>query len=183
MAIHTTLDALIERVLSEEERKFDLLADTRRMSVREIDMTDEDRDGDEVLLTVDHPSGIEVLNMSDHALGQMATDLGIPKRYFDRMKVDAPWLFFNERPSLALRGAEPTHDPRHRDNDGSTPSGSGELALRPLPAARQRRDRERSSCRSSTARHRRSPSTTRRSRTRSSTSVPCSPGWRGGQGR
>ena len=28
-----------------------------------------------------------------HCLGQISTDLGIPKRYFDRMKVEAPLLF------------------------------------------------------------------------------------------
>src|SRR4029077_4065298 len=37
--------------------------------------------------------GLTNLVMSEHALGQMATDLGVPKRYFDRMKTDAPELF------------------------------------------------------------------------------------------
>ena len=87
MAVHTTLDALIRRVMEEDERKFDLLADTRRMSVEA-----ETEDG-EVVLSIDQPTGITSLAMSDHALGQMATDLEIPKRYFDRMKVEAPGLF------------------------------------------------------------------------------------------
>src|SRR4029077_13105998 len=45
-------------------------------------------------------------------LGQVATDLGIPKRYFDRMKVDAPDLFksnvhhwlYNEPKARMIRG-------------------------------------------------------------------------------
>jgi len=87
MAVHTTLDALIRRVMEEDERKFDLLADTRRMSVEA-----ETEDGD-VVLSIDQPTGVTSLALSDHALGQMATDLEIPKRYFDRMKVEAPGLF------------------------------------------------------------------------------------------
>jgi hypothetical protein len=78
-----TLDALMERVLDEEKRKHDILADTRRMSI----YTDEEESTQEVLLNVDVPDGDgEEFVLGEHALGQMATDLGIPKRYFDRMK-------------------------------------------------------------------------------------------------
>lgn len=92
-----TLDTLIERVLAEDARKFDLLADSRRMSVA----TEEREEGEapHVLLSVDRDPAqtqdfsSETFRLSDHALGQMATDLGIPKRYFDRMKVEAPGLF------------------------------------------------------------------------------------------
>jgi len=90
--IHTTLDGLIQRVLDEDSKKYDLLADTRRMSVYEYAEEDDTKD---VVLTID-PIGegqLEELTLSDHALGQMATDLGIPKRYFDRMKVEAFDLF------------------------------------------------------------------------------------------
>jgi hypothetical protein len=87
--IHTTLDGLIARVLQEDARKYDLLADTRRMSVSEhlFDLENES-DTKDVLLSIDGDGsdGIEELRLSDHALGQMATDLGIPKRYFDRMR-------------------------------------------------------------------------------------------------
>lgn len=85
--IHTTLDGLIARVLEEDARKYDLLADTRKMSVSEelFDLDKPDTKG--TLLTVDgNGDGLEELRLSDHALGQMATDLGIPKRYFDRMR-------------------------------------------------------------------------------------------------
>jgi hypothetical protein len=88
--IHETLDSLIERVLKEHDRKEDMLADTRRMSVTvEVD----EESGNSVDLTVDDEGGITTIAPSGHMLGQMATDLGIPKRYFDRMKVDAPDLF------------------------------------------------------------------------------------------
>jgi hypothetical protein len=83
----STLDRLMERVLEEERRKYDLLADTRRMSVSTVDEND-------VLLDVDGEGReTESFLLNDHALGQMATDLGIPKRYFDRMKVEAFDLF------------------------------------------------------------------------------------------
>ena len=71
----------MERVLEEERRKYDLLADTRRMSVS----TNEDG---ELLLSVDGAEGreTEAFFLNDHAISQMATDLSIPKRYFDRMR-------------------------------------------------------------------------------------------------
>lgn len=104
------LDTLIERVLAEDARKHDLLADTRRMSVavdervREAGAHEIVEDADklkelDVLLSVDRDPAAtqdfssETFRLSPHALGQMATDLGIPKRYFDRMKTDAPHLF------------------------------------------------------------------------------------------
>jgi Domain of unknown function (DUF932) len=87
---YESLDSLIERVVQEHGRKEDMLADTRRMSVAvEVD----EEDGNAVNLTVDDENGLTTIAPSGHMLGQMATDLGIPKRYFDRMKVDAPDLF------------------------------------------------------------------------------------------
>ena len=87
---HDTLDSLIERVLKEHERKDDILADTRHMSV----VVEADEEGHPVTLSVDEEDGSTLhYAPSDHMLGQMATDLGIPKRYFDRMRIDAPDLF------------------------------------------------------------------------------------------
>jgi len=88
--IHTTLDGLIARVLDEDSKKYDLLADTRRMSVSsELTVNDTE----DVILTIDQDGDIEELQLSEHALSQMSADLGIPKRYFDRMKVEAFDLF------------------------------------------------------------------------------------------
>ena len=87
--IHETLDSLIERVLKEHDRKEDLLADTRRMSV----VVENEEEGHPVTLSVDDEAGTLHYAPSEHMLGQMATDLGIPKRYFDRCKVEAPDLF------------------------------------------------------------------------------------------
>jgi hypothetical protein len=80
----TTLDALLAEVVAQNERKHDVLADTRHMSVDEIDTN---------RLVIDADHGLEEFVLTDHALGQMATDLAIPKRYFDRMRSDAPGLF------------------------------------------------------------------------------------------
>jgi len=88
---HDTLDSLMQRVVAEHDRKVDMLADTRRMSLT-VHPADE-QGGPQVALSVDDEDGLSVLEMGPHALGQMATDLGIPKRYFDRMKVGAPDLF------------------------------------------------------------------------------------------
>src|SRR6516162_8035525 len=115
----SSLDSLIERVLAEDARKQDLLADTRRMSVA----VEEGEVENHVLLSIDgeNGSGTETLGASAHALGQMATDLGIPKRYFDRMKAEAP-----DDPGIPQRG---------RAGHGSR------VALGSLPATRQHRDR------------------------------------------
>lgn len=99
--IHDTLDTLIERVLKDEEANYDLLADTRHMSVslaEERPADDHDAPWKPVTTLLIDPEGGRSLDqeevvLSDHALGQMATDLGIPKRYFDRMRVEAPSLF------------------------------------------------------------------------------------------
>jgi len=87
MSSITTLDTLMQRVVEEDARNYDLLADTRRMSVSYDGMSED------ILLNVDTADATESFTMNDHALGQISTDLGIPKRYFDRMKTDAPGLF------------------------------------------------------------------------------------------
>jgi hypothetical protein len=85
-----TLDALTARIAAEDARKYDVIADTRRMSISApvSDFTDNG-----TILTLDTDDGLGEFKLTDHALGQISTDLGIPKRYFDRMQVDAPDLF------------------------------------------------------------------------------------------
>lgn len=83
--IHDSVGSLRLQIEAEAARQHDVLADTRRMSVEVTE--------DTVELTLDGEDGIEAFVPSQHMLGQMATDLEIPKRYFDRMKVDAPELF------------------------------------------------------------------------------------------
>jgi len=136
-----SLNSLIERVMAEDARKYDLLADTRSMSVaveertrttgaHEIVRDPAKLKEHDVLLSIDgRAGGLETFRLSDHALGQMATDLGIPKRYFDRMKVDAPDLFqvnahhwMAEEPSRRMI--------RAYTNDGSTPSARAWLSDR-----------------------------------------------------
>jgi hypothetical protein len=82
---YESLDQLVGRIVRDDARKRDILADTRRISFPE-DSTDSvivDNGADEVT----------VFTLSDRALGQIATDLKIPKKYFDRMRSDAPDLF------------------------------------------------------------------------------------------
>jgi hypothetical protein len=99
------IEQLLARVVAEDRRKHDVIADTRKMSV-EIEANDD------VVLTLDSEDGLSEFSLTDHALGQVSTDLGIPKRYFDRMKVDAPDLFrsnihhwlYNEPKARMIRG-------------------------------------------------------------------------------
>lgn len=107
-----SLDGLITRIVAEDARKHDVIADTRRMSIMPM-LERNDDDGEwtssEPKLLLDTEDGLSEFHLTDHALGQMSTDLGIPKRYFDRMKVDAPGLFrnnvhhwFNNEPKARL---------------------------------------------------------------------------------
>lgn len=132
----TSLDTLLQRVVDEEARKFDLLADTRRMSARVVSSRDaEDHDAEwvrNVELDLDSSEdgrGIETFTLAPHALGQMATDLGIPKRYFDRMAEDAPELF--QRNVHHWLYEEPNRRMiRARRNDDSTPTARAWLSDR-----------------------------------------------------
>jgi len=80
----TTIEDLMTEVVRQHDRKHDVLADTRSMSIDQIDTN---------RLVVDASHGLEEFVLTDYALGQMSTDIGIPKRYFDRMRADAPDLF------------------------------------------------------------------------------------------
>ncbi len=105
-----SLDTLLARIVEEDARKYDVIADTRRMSVMPL--------ADDTLVALDTENGVVDFALTDHALGQMATDLSIPKRYFDRMKVDAPDLFrtnvhhwmYQEPKARLLRGYRPVNE-------------------------------------------------------------------------
>jgi hypothetical protein len=107
-----TLDALMARIVAEDARKFDVIADTRRMSVGFITDPPGRMDNASTSIRLDGKDGVQEFILTDHALGQVSTDLGIPKRYFDRMKVDAPDLFrsnvhhwlYNEPKARLVRG-------------------------------------------------------------------------------
>jgi len=97
MAVHTQMDGLIESIKRLHESQFDLIADTRHMSVQleqERPADDHDAEWSPVTsLVIDQPASITSLVMGDHMLGQLATDLGIPMAYFRRMRNEAPGLF------------------------------------------------------------------------------------------
>lgn len=80
---HQSLDTLLAAIVREDERKHDLVADSRRISFE-----------DTSTILVDLPDGQGgAFALSDRALGQVAADVGIPKKYFDRMRDVAPDLF------------------------------------------------------------------------------------------
>src|SRR5262245_57564551 len=84
------IEQLLARIVAEDARKHDVIADTRSMSIVTPEQGDEDR---RVKLLLDVQGVLSEYALTDHALGQVATDLGVPKRYFDRMRDDAPDLF------------------------------------------------------------------------------------------
>lgn len=111
------IEQLLARIVAEDSRKHDVIADTRRMSV--IVPGAEGPDAGKTILDLDGQDGLTSFEMTDHALGQVSTDLGIPKRYFDRMRSDAPGLFttnlhhwlYNEPKARMIRGLTNGDDP------------------------------------------------------------------------
>lgn len=115
MATTLSKEQMFARILEEDSRKLDLVADTRRMSTIVAPLVE--GGSNKVILDVDR-RGRDVASfvLNDHARGQIATDLGIPKKYFDRMLDEAPnllkrnvdhWLFSGEKRRL-VRGFKPS---------------------------------------------------------------------------
>ena len=112
MERYDTLEGVLARVVDEDRRKVDLLSDTRSMSF-----------GSETTstLAVDLADGVQTFELNDHTHGQLATDLEIPKRYYDRLRNEAPALYrsnvhhwLNEEPNRRMvRG-------RRNDDDSVT---------------------------------------------------------------
>lgn len=115
MAATLTQQEMFAEILRQDALKLDLVSDTRSMS------TTVEPDGENgpnrAVLHVDRP-GAELASfaLNAHARGQVAGDLGIPKKYFDRMLQDAPnllarnvdhWLH-NEPERRLVRGFKPT---------------------------------------------------------------------------
>ena len=72
-----SLNELAAKITSQSEAKNDYIADTRQLQVI----------GDQ--LVVENEGAFDLTN---HAQGQIATYTGIPRRYYDRMRADAPAL-------------------------------------------------------------------------------------------
>lgn len=90
---YDSLATLAAAVLEQQEAKRDFVVDSRRMS---FSMPD---GAAEMILSWDAPEeipgiapGVEAMPLRDHAHGQMSAKLEIPKRYYDRMREDAPDL-------------------------------------------------------------------------------------------
>lgn len=69
----------------------DLLADTRLVSLSEIDGGDRDKPNP-VELLIDLPDGMEGFSVNDHAHGQIATHLDVPRKLYDRLLGNHPDL-------------------------------------------------------------------------------------------
>lgn len=86
----STIQELSAEVVRLEASKRDYVIDTRRVS---ISSDDQDRPGS--FLSFDPPGTTEPLvtgRINDHAHGQIAARLGIPKKYYDRLRTEAPGL-------------------------------------------------------------------------------------------
>jgi hypothetical protein len=91
---HTSLNDLAAELTRMQESKMDHVVDTRRMSFKTTETGS--------TLTFDTPVGASLMEkpehgtdsgpVLDHAHGQIATRLGIPKKYYDRMRADAHYL-------------------------------------------------------------------------------------------
>lgn len=101
---HSTLQALSEEILRQQETKADYIVDTRRMSFTTLNESTEPWPGAS-LLTFDTPTGAALLHepetptegtaggpVNDYAHGQIGDRIGIPKKYYDRMRNQAPQL-------------------------------------------------------------------------------------------
>jgi len=78
-----TLDGLMGRIMDLDARKLDVIADTTQMNAYV-------NGGEKVRLW---EKGVDMsFALNEHMRGQIATDLSIPKRYFDRMIDTAPHL-------------------------------------------------------------------------------------------
>ncbi len=110
MATTLTYEQMLAEIVRQDQQKVDLLADTRKMSASVED--------GKVLVNVDRPDGsAQAFALNDYALGQVSNDLSIPKRYFDRMRSDAPNLLVtNVNHWLA-------HEPNRRMLRGFKPQG------------------------------------------------------------
>ncbi len=113
MAATLTREQMFAEIVRQDEAKVDLVADTRRMSAVVAPLSEQDGESNEVVIEIDQPGqDLAEFVLNDHAKGQISSDLGIPKRYFDRMLTTAPdllkenvthWLY-NESKRKLVRG-------------------------------------------------------------------------------
>jgi len=110
MASTLNFEGMLAEIVRQDAAKLDIVADTRRMS----SFVEDNRLG----ISVDRDGGTQPFALNGHAFGQVATDLGIPKRYAERMLSDAPSLltrnvdhWLAEEPNRRLlRGFKPSSE-------------------------------------------------------------------------
>lgn len=108
-----TLPELAARVAREQEQKHDYVADTQRMQFNS--------NGTTALVLDGNGDGVKEFSVSEHAHGQIAARLGVPKRYYDRLREEAPTLldsnvnhWFTQKPEKRMIRTLDAADPRDR---------------------------------------------------------------------
>lgn len=80
-----TLDELGAELMAQQATKVDYVADTRRVGFY-------DREDGDFGVSIDMPDGLLDFGVNDIAHEQIGTRVGIPRKYYDRMRADAPQL-------------------------------------------------------------------------------------------
>jgi hypothetical protein len=125
-----TLPELAARVRSEQERKRDIVADTRTMSTISNGVT---------RLQVDDEDGVSEYDVTEHAHGQIADRIGVPKRYYDRMRQEAPALLDQNVNHWLHQKPERRMLRTFRPFPGATGTGAGSGIVRGFVSDRYRR--------------------------------------------
>lgn len=87
-----TLASLYEQLRAQQDTKLDYLVDTRMMTFSTEPGIDAGETSAISSLTFDADGGIVSGPINDHAHNQIAQRLAIPRKYYDRMRVEAPGL-------------------------------------------------------------------------------------------
>jgi hypothetical protein len=102
--LHSVVE-LAQAVEREAALKRDFISDTRKMTVTPSEV----QDGARHLLSIEGKQGTTTLQINDHAHRQIAERVGVPARYYDRMRSEAPELlaanvntWFNQKPERRM---------------------------------------------------------------------------------
>ena len=87
-----SLVELAQELQRQAQAKRDFIADTKRVRLQQSPVTDEGTQK-AAQLTIELPQGDETFDVTEHSHNQIAQRLDIPKKYYDRVRVDHPELY------------------------------------------------------------------------------------------
>lgn len=87
MQTHMKLQELVDQVVAESKQKRDFVTSTQD-NIRMVQLPDSSELS--IVLLKDGSTTLEQFGITDNAHGQIASRLGIPKKYYDRLLVDHP---------------------------------------------------------------------------------------------